>query len=251
MKKLILLLLCVFFLASCGQGEDVSEYTDSSDVKESDDGKALVVLDAGHGFADSGCVTEYMQGTESEVTLDIVLRLKTYLEEQGVEVLLTHDGKVYPREQDIISACSRLDIDYRSDLITADNNFTAYERGIYTLTVSKDKQIDLFLSVHVNSFPDDESVDRYELFYCNRNPKKKQVKAFCSALAEELDTKTRIKGYDYEDAYIVTKYGDYPSALFEIGFATNPERAETINSPAWRDALCKTLAQVIFETFEK
>ncbi len=250
MKKLIimLLLLCALLLSACA-GREGSEAGES--IPEiSSDGRTVIVLDAGHGFGDPGCASEYMNGTEAEVTMDMVDRLKNELVSMGAEVILTHDGEAFPTSEEIIDICVTHGIKYREDLVVEDTVFSAYERGIYVLALSKELPIDFFVSVHVNSFPTDPGVDRYEMYYYEGNPYARLINRMCASFAERLDNKTKIVPLDYENAYIVTKYGDYPSLLVETGYASNEQAARKLNSPAWRAEFCKTLAEEIINAIK-
>ncbi|MBO5402403.1 MAG: N-acetylmuramoyl-L-alanine amidase [Clostridia bacterium] len=247
MKKYIfsLLLLLPLLLSACVGG---GESTAGESIPEiSDDGRTVIVLDAGHGFGDPGCGSEYMVGTEAEVTLDMVNRLKDELVSLGAEVILTHDGEAFPASEEIIDICVTHGIDYREDLVVEDTVFSAYERGVYVLALSKETPIDMFVSLHVNSFPTDPTVDRYELYYYEGNPYSALLNRLCVAFSKRLDNKTKIAPLDYENAYIVTKYGDYPSVLVETGYASNESAAQKLNSPAWRAEFCKALAEEIIK----
>lgn len=251
MKRLTVpaLFLCVCIsLCACTPREVVSPQVSIPALP--DDGRVVIVLDAGHGFGDPGCSSEYLAGTEAEVTIDMVNRLVNELTSLGAEVVLTHDGERFPQADEIIDLCVSHGIEYRADLVVDDNIFSAYERGIYVLALSKELPIDFFVSVHVNNFPTDPSVDRYELFYYEGNHYASLVNSFCVSFSSKLDNTAKIAAHDYENAYIVTKYGDYPSVLIETGFASNPDAAEKLNSDAWRAEFCKTLAQEIVNSIK-
>ncbi len=249
MKKafIVLLMLWACFLWGCG-GSEESE-GELSIPPLSTDGRTVIVLDAGHGFGDPGCRSEYMEGTEADVTLDMVMLLQNALIERGAEVILTHDGEKYPSEQEIISLCTEHGIDYRKDLVIEDGVFSAYERGIYVLAISKETETDLFVSVHVNSFTD-PSVYRYELYYCAQNPHTAFLSELCQKLSARFDNYTKTAALEYKDAYIVTKYGTYPSFLVETGYASNEQAAQKLNSPKWREEFCNILAEEIINAIK-
>ncbi len=252
MKRILAFVLLFCFcvsLCSCGRREETS--VEESIPTLPDDGRVAIVLDAGHGFGDPGCSSEYLKGTESEVTMDMVNLLAKELASLGAEVTLTHDGERFPTAEEITDLCLSHGIEYRADLIVEDNVFSAYERGIYVLALSKELPIDFFVSVHVNNFTADPSVDRYELFYYEGNPYAPLIKSFCVSFSDKLDNTSKIAALDYENAYIVTKYGDYPSVLIETGFASNHSAAQKLNSDTWRAEFCKTLAQEIINTVKQ
>lgn len=242
--------LCVFslfavcvFLLGCYGGYEVLP-------KLPDDGRTVIVLDAGHGFADPGCLSEYLLGTEAETTLEMVKILERELVSLGAEVILTHDGESFPTAEELISLCNQTETPYDAELVGDDTVFSAYERGIYVLALSKQVQIDFFVSVHVNSFPDNPDVDRYELFYCKENVYSHIIRDFCSSFEGRLDKKVRIEGFDRQNAYTVTKYGEYPSVLVETGFASNPQAAASLNDEEWRQSFCKALAEELIDSLK-
>lgn len=248
-STLLMLLLCALLLTACVAGREESEAVES--IPEiSADGRTVIVLDAGHGFGDPGCASEYMVGTEAEITMDMVNRLKDELVSLGAEVVLTHDGEVFPTTEEIIDICVTHGIDYREDLVVEDTVFSAYERGIYVLALSKELPIDFFVSIHVNSFPTDPTVDRYETYYYEGNPYAALIKKTCVSFGNRLDNTLKTVALDYENAYIVTKYGDYPSVLVETGYASNEQAAQKLNSPAWRAEFCKILAEEIIKAIK-
>ena len=91
MKKLIweeviglLLILMVFLAAKYGSVQVVS-----ANVARND-GQPVVVIDAGHGGNDPGKVG--VDGSlEKDINLQIAMRLKTYLEQADVRVIMTRE----------------------------------------------------------------------------------------------------------------------------------------------------------------
>ena len=50
---------------------------------------------------------------------------------------------------------------------------------------------------------------------------------------------------NYEEAFVVTKHTEMPSALIEMGFATNKTDAENILDEEWRGTFTKAVAEGI------
>ena len=247
------LMLCGCRRLSDGEGGETEpdfsvEY--ASDA-ETEDTLRVVCLDAGHGFGDVGCTSDYLGKYEYEVTLDVVERIQAKIESLGIKVILTHDGATYPAEAQLISDLKRLGIDYKSDGIKENEIYSAYERAMYEEILVREQSVDFFMSIHVNSVEHADYVDGYELYYCNSNPHASRISQFGGRLASVLDNEIKTVGYDYEDAYIVTKYARIPSMLLEIGYATNPEDARKMNDDEWKDALAEILAREIVSYIEK
>lgn len=86
-----------------------------------------VIIDPGHGFDDPGSQPEFMTSPEADVTLKSANILKRKLEEKGINVILTHDGKTYPDEKMIKSEANKYKVSYDDEKIVENNVFSAYE----------------------------------------------------------------------------------------------------------------------------
>ena len=264
MRKIIgflsLTLILSLLLSGCRQIEtsEGSESTTESPgvtiVYPEADGRMVVCLDAGHGFGDIGCDTDLLSGTESDVTLDVVMMVKAELEKNGVEVILTHDGVTYPSEQKIMDLADKAGVAYNVDRIVENNVFSAYERSIYVASIADDEAIDLFVSLHVNSIDDYPTLSRYEIDYYSMSPYRTSLEIFSNSLFEMLDNETIIYADPFDEAFLVTKTGDHAAVLVEMGYATNVSDAEKLNSQEWRKTFSKNLSDCIvewIETYEK
>lgn len=111
--------------------------------------KKILVLDAGHGGYDSGALGS--KGIiEKNITLAIALKVGAILKENNIDI-------VYTRKSDDVSwpANEKQDIAARAN-------------------ISNNRQVDLFISIHLNSFKQN-SVNGTETFYKNRSLKGKEA----------------------------------------------------------------------------
>ena len=104
----------------------------------------LSVIDAGHGDEDPGRSISNVD--EKDLNLQIALKLKSALEEEGYEVMMT-----------------------RSD----DTYLTLTERAEFANEV----EADLFISIHQNSYIDDSTVSGIEVYY-NESTKTESIRAY-------------------------------------------------------------------------
>lgn len=206
----------------------------------------VIILDPGHGLGDPGCDSDYLEGTEAETVLEMALLMKEKLEQQGATVYLTHDGSTYPGAAALREQADQYGLDYQSERLLEDDCYSPYERTVYGAVQNAVEQVDLFLSLHVNALPEHPEVGRYEIYYCAENPYAERLAILASSLAAVFQKETMTEGTRYEDAFITTKYASYPSLLLEIGYATNPEDAENLNSQAWRETFCDNVIQEIY-----
>ncbi len=203
------------------------------------DGTYRIVVDPGHGFDDGGTGPYYLgDKLEKDVVLPISLQLVTYLEEMGFEVFLTHNGEWFPK----------------SSADNGNNIFDPMERTAYANTL----KADYFVSIHCNSYEQDETVNGIRLYYCD-NPYSGQ-KGAAGAVQKMTDEINRQLIPDKEavtvaknmnEAYYVTKYMNTTALLVEIGFVTNEGDAENMLDEEWGKALAKAMADGIYKHFHQ
>ncbi len=257
-KKIILLVLSVLCLVSCaanggkpaGVGRDQSNISDSSD--SGDNGvpsesssenasstqidpptpKGLVVcVDPGHGFGDGGTTSELLGDvTEKDITLSIALKLGELLKSAGYDVIFTHDGETFPK----------------TNIDDGNNLFNPNERVAYVNTLD----IDLFISIHCDSFPSNQDAKGTRIYYYNEpwaDEKNAERAAFAEALrigideSVECDVKATVRPMDSSSAYRVIKGTNVTAVLVETGFVTNPDDAANMLTDEWRAKIAEGL----------
>lgn len=263
---LSVLVLCTLCLSSCALLEDVEKTPDSTSAAETtaadataDDavkpvipvkkaGDPLTVcIDAGHGYTDPGCTTDYLDGRyEREIVAEYADVLKAKLEAAGCRVILLRDDENYIDADTIASRAHSLGMTFMEDKLEHDNRFAPYNRSVWANVLHRDTYIDLFISLHIDSFDSMESVRGTRIYYCSETSYSSESAALCSSLAESVkdalpDTNARSFPKTKSEAYVVTKHTEMPSVLVEMGFATNKTDAENILDEDWREAFCDAL----------
>lgn len=273
-KKLIflaLLLAAVTLLSSCsllvdveteggsvsesgtaGTAESTAESSGESTVKPvvpvRESGAPLTVcIDAGHGYTDPGCTTDYLGGRwEREIVAEYADALKEKLEAAGCRVVLLRDDDNYVDADTIARRARELGMSFMEDKLVDDRRFAPYNRSVWANVLHRDTYIDLFVSLHIDSFESMESVRGTRIYYCSEASYSAESRTLCEALAEAVKTalpatNARSFAKDREEAYVVTKHTEMPAVLVEMGFATNREDAENILDPEWRGQFCDAL----------
>lgn len=186
-----------------------------------------IVLDAGHGARDAGCSGVNTGAKESDINLEITLKLKTYLENFGFNVVLTRkdDSPLYSANA---KNCKKEDMEKREQII-------------------KEAKADLVISIHQNSFPEltekgaqcffnPENESSYKLSNCIQTQLIKQI---------ENARKAPNKG----DYYILNITNDLPISIVECGFLTNPDEEVLLCDSTYQNKLAYAIMCGIVDYF--
>jgi hypothetical protein len=177
----------------------------------------VVALDPGHGGSpssdptvlwDPGVVAGRL--VEKDITLDLAFRLKALLEKERVKVVMTRTTDRY------------LEISERWNLV-----HTAKAR--------------LFVSLHVNAFDGDPSIDGLTVFF---------PRADSQAFAQHLDAGlvAALQPFGVPDDGVAPKpelwvHSDIPTATVEPAYVSNPREAALLTRADFREAIASGLYQ--------
>ncbi len=247
-----LIAVCLIFaLISCG-ADKKDKIKKPPESPLGSDGVVTVMIDPGHGFRDVGCSSEYLAGLdEHQLTMDFALRLCQKLEGLGYNVILCHDGENLPDMNEICRLAEELEISYDKSKVSPENGiFDAYERTVFANVKNKEQEIDLFLSIHVNASADSDTATGFELDYCAENASSEMSEFAFSELCKSIEAEYPERNFkqfadSWDMSFIVTKYTNMPSLLFETGFATTPSDATLLLDEEWRDNLMTAVAEGI------
>ena len=210
-------------------------------------GISRIVLDAGHGGHDPGARANGV--SESELVLDVTLRLRTLLEKQpGIEVTLTRDGDVFIPLEERTAIANRQGADLFLS-IHANASRNAKARGIETY----------FLNFATN--PEAEAVAARENSGSGQsmhnltdivrtialNNKIDESRDFASmvqkAMVRRLATRNnQVRDLGVKQAPFVVLIGaGMPSVLAEISFITNKQESALLKTAAYRQQIAESL----------
>ena len=218
-----------------------------------------VVLDAGHGGVDSGMASRWV--VEKDVTLDVTLRVRKYLTERGVKVVMVRSTDTQ------LSVNKRTDLEKRSRLAKADT-------------------VNAYISIHVNSGP--SAASGIETYYfgkalnsANRSLAVRenggdgvgqeltreasttaqnlvgdllsQVKlTFSAQLAHNVQsqligqTGADNRGVKSESLYVI-RNPTVPAVLTEIGFGSSPGEGAKLAQAGYRDRVAGAISAGILK----
>ena len=227
----LLLILMVFLAAKFGMTRTVSaevqlhKNADNQKTAENREQTYVVVLDAGHGGNDPGKVG--IDGSlEKDINLEIALRLKQYLEQADVKVVMTReeDRGLYEDEDngkkaaDMRNRCARIN-----------------ESGA-----------DLAVSIHQNSYHEEE-ISGGQVFYYKDSANGKKLaevlqKRFTYVLGDRNRRLAKANGN-----YYLLLHVRCPIVIVECGFLSNRSEAAMLQNDVYQDRLAWTLHLGILE----
>ncbi len=191
-------------------------------------GFSCVVIDAGHGGEDGG--TSSASGiVEKDVNLSVAFALRDLFEAAGIPVVMTRteDKLLYDRNVDFHGRKKVLDLAARR--IIAEE--TAAARGDNCL----------FLSIHMNAFPQTQ-YSGMQVWYGKGDARSAMVaeaiQRGSTALMPDNTRKIKAAG---SNIYLLDRI-ETPAVLVECGFLSNPAEAERLSREDYHYAL----AAVIF-----
>lgn len=186
-------------------------YIKTEPVKRSNIMPYSVMLDAGHGGANPGAVYEGRQ--EKDDALALVLAIGPILEANGIQTLYTRTTDVYQ---------------------------TPFEKA----QLANEAAVDFFVSVHRNSFPEDNVVSGVESLVYDLSGVKYEM---AQNINEQLETIGFVDlGVKARPNLIVLRRTRMPSVLVEVGFINSDTDNQLFDANF--DAIARAIADGIIET---
>ena len=190
----------------------------------------VVILDAGHGMPDGGAV-----GTngsiESELNLEIVLKLQKLLEASNCIVILTRSDEngIYDTDANTIREKKVSDMKNR-------------------VKIANNSNAEIFISIHLNKL-EQENVSGWQTFYKNDD---KISKELAYKIQKDLDyfmKKNNKKEVKSISNIYLTKNVEIPLVLIECGFLSNNLENELLQNDTYQDKLVWSIYTGIMDFF--
>ena len=232
-----------------------------------------VVIDAGHGGKDAGCVSRDKKTYEKTITLDIAKRLEQKIKaaypDVTVKMTRSTDKFVELENRAVIAnkAGANLFISIHVNSIGGKST-TAKGFSVHVLGQSSKKGNDLFsknldLVQRENSviMLEDDYKTKYQgfdpgdpqsyiIFSLMQNAHLSQSLAFAEDVAEAMKQSPikRSRGVSQDPFWVLWRTA-MPSVLIEVGFMSNPEDLATMRTEKGRDGIADAIYQA-FKTFK-
>lgn len=227
MAFILSILFCSAVLWSSDMSIGRDEGKISSAVNTKYVNEPVIVIDAGHGGVDAGASGS--DGTsERDINLAIALELKKIIKEYPAKVVLTREN-----EEELLDGYDgsggrkRFDMENRKKII---------DESTPAVTVS----------IHLNSFPTDESVCGAQVFYPDsRNENIRKIsEVFAKSVQKKLN-ETEAKNMNKKpmtknDIFLFRNINS-PIILVECGFLSNIEERNKLKTEEYQKTLAKTV----------
>lgn len=195
--------------------------------------EVTIVIDAGHGGIDGGA-TAYDGTMEKDITLKIAKELEKIMKDYPVNVIMTrtNDGGLYNENEGTIRSKKTQDLIRRKEIFDGEN-------------------VDLAVSIHLNSFPQDESVYGAQVFY----PAQTEVRT--SGLVDEHTSESYAKSVQKsleinisdgrervemkKDNIVIFDGPLCPVILVECGFMSNKNELNRLKTAEYQGLLASAI----------
>lgn len=214
-QRVELLLSVLFLLGLIAASRSIGKYVSSAQVEN---GKAVVVVDAGHGGSDPGKVG-VNDAKEKDINLTIANKVEKLLEKQGVKVVMTRTDDSMLAKADAQNKKAE-DMKARVEII--------------------DKELpDLVVSIHQNSYHE-ENVSGAQVFYYSHSEKGKEAAEIMqkALLAFDEDNHRQEKA---NDTYYLLKRTESPTIIVECGFLSNQEEAALLVTEDYQNQVAQAI----------
>lgn len=171
-----------------------------------------VMIDPGHGGEDPGTTSGTVD--EKEITLETALLVKDYLEECGVNVIMTREDDTF---------------------------INKYDRA----ALANEKEADLFLSIHCNYLEDNPEISGVETYYMENADDGRKL---ATAVHEQVLAVTGADDmYVRTNDFVVIRETNMTAALIEIGYLSNVQDVKRLSGKEYQQKMAYGIAAGIVE----
>ncbi|MEW9095643.1 MAG: N-acetylmuramoyl-L-alanine amidase CwlD [Clostridiaceae bacterium] len=188
----------------------------------------IILIDPGHGGIDGGAVSP--SGTiEKDINLSISLMLKEELQKHGYKVIMTREeDKGLNGEKGTVREKKIEDLNNRCKM-------------------KKESNCSMFISVHLNMFPQSKYYGA-QVWYSNNDNSKKLASLIQSNFKKHLDeTNNRMEKPANNDYKILRGVDEVPSVIVECGFLSNYEEEKKLKDSNYQLKIAQIIANSVNE----
>jgi N-acetylmuramoyl-L-alanine amidase len=232
MRKLEAVICCallIVFGGLCIYGKKTGEAIMTAATVKASPERPTLVIDAGHGGADGGCVS-VNGAVEKDINLSILLTLRDTMTVMGYDVTCTREADKSIHDKGVEGLKKQKLSDMKNRLAI----FGKYKDGIS-------------VSIHQNQFTDPQ-YSGAQMFYSEKNADgevlaKIMQKQFKALLQPDNEREAKAVG---DDLYLLDNTTN-PAIMIECGFLSNPDEAAKLESAPYQKQVAFTIMTGIKE----
>jgi len=213
----VVLILCACILAERGWQQA------SGSRIEAEREKKVVVIDAGHGGNDPGKIG-VDDSLEKDINLIIAGKVRTILEQQDVEVVMTRESDMGLYEEKTSNKKVQ-DMKNRCTLIN-------------------ETKPDCVVSIHQNSYHEEYVTGAQVFYYGNSEEGKRLAETLQTKLVSFVDPENHRQAKANESYYLLKKTSA-PIVIVECGFLSNWEEAKKLQEDSYQNQIAWAVAMGI------
>ena len=184
--------------------------------------KKHILIDAGHGGFDPGKVAA--DGTcEKDINLEIAKLLQGYLEQSGADVVVTR---------------------------LSDEALAHGKNGDLKNRIKLQKNCDLFVSIHQNSYPS-PNVHGAQVFYYTKSENGKRLAECVQNRLKEFTDANNSRESKANGSYYILKNSEIPCVIVECGFLSAPEENEKLKDQNYQKKIAFAIYAGITDYFSQ
>lgn len=221
-----------------------------------------VVIDAGHGGRDAGCVGSFSY--EKDINLAVALKLGKLIEsnQKKVKIVYTRDDDTFIELNERANIANRHNADLFISIHTNSvEGRSSVPRGTETFTLGLDRSAEnLAVAMRENSVIlmeddyqqkyagfDPNSTESYIMFETIQGVHMEQSVQLASEIQKAFAKEKRVDRGVKQGGLLVLRKTSMPAVLIELGFITNRDEERYLNSHAGQDALAKAIYSAVAE----
>lgn len=220
-----------------------------------------IVLDAGHGGSDPGNLgTGRYKTTEKDITLDVTLRVKKYIEEAfpNVNVILTRDDDSYPTLEKRVEIANTSEADlFLSIHCDAFTKESAHGSGTYVMGMHRsDEALRIAMKENAAIYNEENYQERYSFdpkdpdtyiaLTLRQNTYLDQSLKLSQNIQDQFrDRVGRVDRGVRQAGYYVICFTNMPSALVELGFLTNKKEEDFLNTEDGKSYMASAIFRAV------
>ena len=227
--KNILIIFIIIFTTIVGV---ISYNSNKTEVISNKNYSKVIVVDAGHGLPDGGATSYDI--VESDLNLQVSLKLYDELESRGYKVIMTRKDENNIAGEDNQSASiakmKAQDLNNRVKIINESN-------------------ADFCISIHMNKFENPKYWGWQTFYNKNSEDGKKLANLIQNNISKVIDKNNKRTSLSIDGIKIVDKT-NIPVVIVECGFISNEEEAKLLQSEEYRLKLVQGIANGIEEFYD-